>query len=43
MGSGLCKNDVTIDVNIVYYLLIRIATLVLTKSVLGKVFIYLNM
>lgn len=43
MGSGLCKNDVTIDVNIVYYLPIRIATLVLTKIVLGKVFIYLNM
>lgn len=43
MGSGLCKNDVTIDVNIVHYLLIRIATLVLTKIVLGKVFIYLNM
>lgn len=43
MGSGLCKNDVTIDVNIIYYLLIRIATLVLTKIVLGKVFIYLNM
>lgn len=43
MGSGLSKDHVTIDVNIVHYLLIRIATLVLTKIVLGKVFIYLNM